>query len=120
MPASKPNIAPILPRSLSVALTDKAFDVIVGEAKARGVSPERLMLAATLDYLGRAGKTKGAKMAPFVLHFPWYVKKSVVETAAAAGVTPNHFMIEAARKALKAQAPIKEAVGNLTVLENAG
>jgi hypothetical protein len=87
------------PRSVSVGLTEKAHATIVEEARRRGVTPERLTLAALLDYLGRHGKTQGAKASPLVLHIPWFVRKHVIEAARAEGMTPNQFMISAAVKA---------------------
>ncbi len=58
------------------------------------------MLAALLDYLGRGGKTPGAKASPLVLHIPWGVRQRVIATARAQGMTPNQFMILAASKAV--------------------
>jgi hypothetical protein len=89
------------PRSVSVGLTEKAHATIVEEARRRGVTPERLTLAALLDYLGRNGKTQGAKASPLVLHVPWIIRKRIVEAAQAQETTPNRFMIAAAVKAIE-------------------
>jgi hypothetical protein len=89
------------PRSVSVGLTEKAHAAIVEEARRRGVTPERLTLAALLDYLGRHGKTQGAKALPLALHIPWVIRKRVIEAARVEGETPNQFMISAAVKAVE-------------------
>jgi len=92
--------ASILSRSVSISLTEKAFVTVANEAKARGISPERLMLVAVLDYLGRSGIAKGSKTAPMVFHIPPHIRKKILKGAQATGITPNQWIIAAARKAV--------------------
>jgi hypothetical protein len=108
---SAPSVTPTPQRAVSIGFTEKSFGVVAAEAKKRGISPERLMLTATLDYLGRTGITQGAKAAPLVLHVPWHIRKKIIEAAKAEDATPNRFMIAAALKACEQSAcpPIVES-----------
>ena len=72
-------------RAILIALTDKAFTAVEREAKARGVSPEKLALAALADFLGRNAKTGAARSQPFILHFPGGLRAKIVKAAQTAG-----------------------------------
>jgi hypothetical protein len=84
-----------IPPSISIALTDKAFASIEREAKARGITAERLALAALADFLGRNAKTGPGRNQPLVLHFPGRLRGLIVKTAQADGVSVNRFVVRA-------------------------
>jgi hypothetical protein len=91
-----------LPRTVSIGLTEKAYETVVAEATCRKINPERLRFVALFDYLGRHGKTTGAETTPLIFHVRRGVRKKIVEAAKAAGVSPNAFMISGALKAIEA------------------
>lgn len=82
-------------RAISIALTDKAFTAVEREAKARGVSPEKLALAALADFLGRNAKTGAARNQPFILHLPGGLRTKIVKAAQTADISVNRFVVGA-------------------------
>ncbi len=48
---------------LKIPLTPKGHAGVLAEAKARGILPERLVLVALADYLGRAARTPMSRRA---------------------------------------------------------
>ena len=87
-------------RSILIALTERAYASVEIEAKARGVSADKLALAALADFLGRNAKTNAPRCHPLVLHFPDPLRARIVARAKASGTTVNRFMIETIAKCL--------------------
>ena len=87
-------------RSISIALTKRAYASVEGEAKARGVSVDKLALATLAEFLGRNAKFNAPRCYPLVLHFPNPLRARIVARAKASETTVNRFMIETIAKCL--------------------
>lgn len=91
---ARPDMAAPRTRAISIPLTEKAFQAIEREAKARSVSVDKLALASLADFLGRGAKTGAARRQPLVLHLPGRLRGVIVNAAKAEGKTVNRFVVE--------------------------